>query len=73
MDVSQAREIIKDVLEEVRIEKDEDLEGFYWIEYNFKNLLKTYNRKINMVAGARPQTDFNFTYSKRERFFIKSG
>ena len=51
MDISQAREIIKDVLEEVKIEKDKDLEGFYWIEYSFKNPFRTYNRKINMVAG----------------------
>ncbi len=50
MDVSQAREIIKNLLEEVRIEKDE-IEGFYWIEYSFRNPFRTYNRKINMVAG----------------------
>ncbi|HHG73623.1 MAG TPA: hypothetical protein ENK22_01055 [Persephonella sp.] len=50
MDVSQAREIIKNVLEEVRIEKDK-IEGFYWIEYKFKNPFRTYDRKINMVAG----------------------
>ena len=52
MDVSQAREIIKEIFEEVRIEKDKDLEGFYGIEYIFKNPFRTYNRKINMVAGA---------------------
>ncbi len=50
MDISQAREIIKNVLEEVRIEKDK-IEGFYWIEYKFKNPFRTYDRKINMVAG----------------------
>ncbi len=50
MDVSQAREIIKDVLEKVRIEKDK-IEGFYWIEYRFKNPFRSYSCKINLVAG----------------------
>ncbi|GAB6073273.1 recombinase family protein [Venenivibrio stagnispumantis] len=52
MDIQSAREIISEVLEEVKIERDKELQGFYWINYKFKNPLLTFNRKINVIAGA---------------------